>query len=289
MSVPSVPQLLVSHWTLSPPITAYGSVAAALYLVGVARSRRRWPLRRTICFLAGIAAVWVALESGVEAYDGGLLSVHMVQHLILLLIAPVLLLCGEPTLLLLRSVRPSLRWRLGRWLVSLRPITQPVGCLLVFYLVVIGTHVPAFYDATLRHPVLHDAEHALYLLAGLLLWWPVLGADPAPSRRLNGLLQLGYILAAMLPMEVIGAYLSRATTLFYPPYGPAGRALGAPPLVDQANAGAIMWVCGGVVMVAIVLWSSMHAMVQEERRLQAREAYEAAAPAPGGFESGGTR
>lgn len=289
MSVPSVPQLLVSHWSLSPAITVYGSVAAGLYLTGVRRSRRPWPLRRTLCFLAGIGAVWVALESGLDAYDDALLSVHMVQHLILLVVAPVLLLCGQPTLLVLRSVRPSARWRLGRWLVSLRPLTQPVGCLLVFCVVVFGTHVPGFYDATLRHPALHDAEHALYLLTGLLLWWPVLGADPSPSRRLSGLLQLAYVLAAMLPMEIIGAYLSRATTLAYPPYGPASRAIGASPLVDQANAGAIMWVCGGVVMVAVVLWSSMHAMVQEERRLQAQETYAASASPPGQLGSGDRR
>jgi putative copper resistance protein D len=264
-------------------------VAAGLYLAGGRRSRRGWPLRRTLCFLAGIGSVWVALESGVDAYDDALLSVHMVQHLILLVVAPVLLLCGQPTLLVLRAVHPSARWRLGRWLVSLRPLTQPLACLLVFYVVVFGTHVPAFYDATLGHPVLHDTEHALYLLAGLLLWWPVLGADPAPSRRLSGLLQLAYILAAMLPTEIVGAYLSRATTLAYPPYGPASRAVSASPLVDQANAGAIMWVCGGVVMVAVVLWSSMHAMVQEERRLQAQEAYGAPARPPGQLGPGGTR
>lgn len=289
MRAPSLPALLVSHWTLSVAVTVYGCAAALLYLTAVRQTRRPWPLHRTLCFLAGIGSVWVALESGFGAYDDGLLSVHMVQHLILLVAAPVLLLGGRPTLLVLASVPPSARGKLGRALISLRPLTHPLGCLLVFYLVVGGTHIPSFYDATLHHVWLHDSEHALYLFSGLLLWWPVLGGDPAPSRRLNGFLQLGYIIAAMGPMEVIGAYLSRATTLFYPPYGPAGRALSASPLVDQANAGAIMWVCGGVVMVAIVLWSSMHAMVQEERRLQAREAYEAAAPAPGRLESGGSR
>jgi putative membrane protein len=288
LTPPSVPGLLISHWSLSPEITAYGSAVAALYLVGVRLSRRAWPLYRTLSFLAGIGAVWVATESGIDTYDDQLLSVHMVQHLILLVIAPVLLLYGSPALLALRVVPPRTRVRLGRSLVALRPLTHPIGCLLGFYLVVGGTHVPAFYEATLTHPVLHDAEHALYVFSGLLLWWPVLGADPAPSRRLNGLLQLGYIIAAMLPMEVVGAYLSRAPTLLYPPYGPASRAAGASPLVDQANAGAIMWVCGGVVMVAIVLWSSMRAMVQEERRLQAQEAY-APSRGPGPTQPGGVR
>jgi putative copper resistance protein D len=279
----------VSHWNLSVALTVYGCASALLYLTAVRRTRRPWPVHRTLCFLAGIGSVWVALESGIDAYDDGLLSVHMVQHLILLVVAPALLLGGRPTLLVLASAPAGTRRKLGTALISLRPLTHPLGCLLVFYLVVGGTHIPSFYDATLRHVALHDTEHALYLLGGLLLWWPVLGGDPAPSRRLNGFLQLGYIIAAMLPMEVIGAYLSRAPMLFYPPYGPAGHALGASPLVDQANAGAIMWVCGGVVMVAVVLWSSMHAMVQEERRLQAREAYESAAPAPGAVKPGGTR
>ncbi|HET9721250.1 MAG TPA: cytochrome c oxidase assembly protein [Solirubrobacteraceae bacterium] len=286
---PSLPHLLISHWSLSLLPTVYGCAAALLYLTGVSRSRRPWPLHRTACFLAGIGSVWVALESGLDAYDGRLLSVHMVQHLILLVIAPVLLLCGRPTLLVLRTVRPSLRWRLGRSLVSLRAITRPAGCLLTFFLVVLATHIPAFYDATLASPALHEAEHMLYLLSGLLLWWPVLGGDPAPSRRLDGLLQLAYVNLAMLPMEAIGIYLTRATTVVYAPYRLAARGLGINALTDQAHAGGIMWVWGGVVMAIAVVWSSMHAMVQEERRLQAVEGYAAPASPPQAARPGGVR
>jgi cytochrome c oxidase assembly factor CtaG len=119
---------------------------------------------------------------------------------------------------------------------------------------------------------LHDAEHALYVAAGLLMWSPLLDGDPAPRHRLSGLGKLVYLIAAMMPMALVGAYLNRHPTLVYPPYGPPAAALGISALDDQAQAGAIMWVVGGVVMTAVGLWASVAAMVAEERRQVAREA-----------------
>ena len=141
----------------------------------------------------------------------------------------------------------------------------------MFSAVVAGTHVPAFYDATLRHPLLHDGEHAAYLLVGLLLWWPIMGADPAPSRSMNGLVLLGYVIVAMLPMEVIGAYLSRQLTLVYPAYALPSHDLGISAVLDQQHAGAIMWVAGGVVFVVVGLWCAVRSLVAEERRQQTRD------------------
>jgi putative copper resistance protein D len=134
--------------------------------------------------------------------------------------------------------------------------------------VLLGTHVPAYYDATLRHPLLHDVEHLLYLLAGLLLYWPLLGAEPAPSRRLGGVGRLIYMLAAMPAMALVGAYLNRQPTLVYAAYGPPGHALGISPVSDQAQAGAIMWVVGSVVMTAVGIWSALAGLIAEERRQQ---------------------
>ena len=142
---------------------------------------------------------------------------------------------------------------------------------------IVLTHLPSFYDATLRHSALHDLEHALYLLAGLLLWWQILDGDPVPSRRLGGLGKLVYMLLAMAPMALVGAYLNRHATLVYPPYGPPARSLGISALNDQAQAGAIMWVVGNCIMVAVGLWASVAALVADERRQQAREAREARA------------
>jgi cytochrome c oxidase assembly factor CtaG len=133
------------------------------------------------------------------------------------------------------------------------------------------THLPAFYDAALRHPSIHYAEHALYVLAGLLMWSPLVDGDPAPRHRLSGLGRLLYLIVAMLPMALVGAYLNRHATLVYPAYGPPAHALGVSALEDQGQAGAIMWVVGSSVMVAVGLWAALAAMVAEERRMVARE------------------
>ncbi len=107
--------------------------------------------------------------------------------MVLLMLAPLLLLGGRPVILALRALPRSARPKLARLLARARPWTGPLPCLGVFYAVVLLTHLPGFYGATLRNPALHEAEHATYLLAGLLLWWPILDGDPAPAHRLGGL------------------------------------------------------------------------------------------------------
>ncbi len=282
MSAPSLHGLLVSHWTLSPTVTAPAIAVAALYLIGLRRAGGRWPLRRTSSFLAGIACVLVALQSGIDAYDDQLLSIHMWQHMLLLLVAPSLLLGGRPLILALRAIAPARRGTLAQAMARTRWLTAPAPALAVFAAVVILTHLPAFYDATLRHAGLHDLEHALYLAAGLVMFSPLLDADPAPARRLDGLGRLIYLIVAMMPMALVGAYLNRHATLFYPAYGPPARALGVSALDDQGQAGAIMWVAGNVFMVAVGLWTALAAMLAEERRLVAREARAASAINPDG-------
>jgi cytochrome c oxidase assembly factor CtaG len=271
MRAPSIPQLLVSHWQLHPLLLTETCIVASVYVWAVLRLRARWPMLRTISFLGGMACVVLALSSGLDGYDDRLLSVHMVQHMLLLLIAPLLLGTGRPLLLILRSLRPDRRAPVARAIARLRPFTAPWAAL-VSYCAVIGlTHLPWFYDLTLTHPALHDLEHASYLLAGSLMLWPLLDADPAPARRLGGLAKLGYMLVAMLPMAIIGAYLNRHTSVVYAPYASAGHALGVSAVNDQALAGAIMWVIGNTIMVGIGLWAVMAALAADERRQQARD------------------
>jgi putative copper resistance protein D len=161
-----------------------------------------------------------------------------------------------------------------------RPLCRPLPCLLWFSGVVVLTHLPGFYDATLRHPLLHDAEHLAYLLAGAAMWWPILGGDPLPSERLSGLGMLVYLLFAMPAMALVGAYLDRAPQLVYSAYAAPARALGVSALRDQAQAGAIMWVGGDLVVVVVGLWAILAAMLAEERHLSSREARLPAAGGP---------
>ena len=271
MSAPSLPSLLVSHWAVSPSVAVPALALGGAYLVGVRRVAG-WPVRVTVSFLAGIGCVLVALGSGLDAYDDELLSVHMAQHMLLLLLAPLLLLGGRPVILALRALPPRRRRFAGWVLARVRPVAGPVPALALFGAVVVLTHLPSFYDATLRHPLLHYLEHALYLGAGLLVWSPLLDGDPAPAHRLSGLGRLVYLIVAMMPMALVGAYLNRHATSFYPAYDAPARALGISALDDQAQAGAIMWVVGGVIMTAVGLWAVVAAMMAEERRLVAREA-----------------
>jgi putative membrane protein len=271
MTGPVLPTLLWRHWQPTWGVDIEAALVASLYLLGVRRLRAPWPKRRTAAFLGGVACVVVALGSGIGAFDDRMLSDHMVQHVILLELAPLLALAGRPGLLVLRSAPRAGRPAVADGFARLRPLTHPLGCLTIFSVVVLATHLPAFYEATLRSPVLHQLEHGLYLVAGMLMWWPVLDADPMPRRRLDGFARLVYVIAAMLPMTLLGAYLDRAPGLVYAGYGPPARTLGISAIVDQQQAGAIMWVLGSTLMIAAGLWQAMAAMADEERRLQVRE------------------
>jgi putative copper resistance protein D len=263
--------LLVTHWELDLTVLVPVLAAAGLYVLAAACLRGRWPRRRSASFLAGLGCLLVALQSGIDAYDDRLLSVHMVQHMLILLLAPLLLLGGRPVVLGLAALPPARRAGPARVLARTRGLTSPACALTVFAGVVVLTHLPAFYDAAVRHAPIHYAEHALYVLAGVLMWSPLVDGDPAPRHRLSGLGRLVYLIVAMLPMALVGAYLNRHASLVYPTYGPPAHALGVSAIDDQGQAGAIMWVLGDVIMVAVGLWAALAAMLAEERRLIARE------------------
>lgn len=272
--------LLWRHWQVAWSLDVGLAVVAGLYLSGTRRVRAPWPRRRTAAFLAGIGWVAIALQSGIGSWDDRLLSVHMVQHLMLLEVAPVLLLLGQPGLLALRAAPRQTAAMLIGWLAHVRRFTHPLACLFFFYAAIALTHLPWFYDATLRSSALHESEHGLYLLAGLLFWWPVLDADPLAGRRLGGFTRFGYVVAGMLPMTVIGALLYRSTTLVYAPYAAPARALGISAMHDEHKAGGIMWVFGGLAMTYLGLWQAMAAMVAEERRQKVRDLAAASSTSP---------
>ncbi len=277
---------LLGRWSLDPALTAMLASAGALYLYGVARVRSRrlgsrervgWPVWRTGSFLAGLAAIAVALASGVDRIgDAELLSVHTVQHMLLALAAPALLLYGAPVRLTLAAGSRATRARVAAVLTAApaRALSRPaVGCAL-FAVVILATHLRAVFEPALEDPVLHALEHAAYFWSGVLLLAPLIAADPLPHPP-GALARFGWLMGAMTAMAIPGALLTFAERVSYPFYLAPARALGRSALADEHLAGAIMWVGGGVAMFGLALVLAFAAMRQEEARQRRRERHEA--------------
>jgi cytochrome c oxidase assembly factor CtaG len=248
-----------SQWEFAPIVTAGVAVMAVLYLVGVLRVRRDhparpWPWLRTLAFLAGLATIVLATQSSIGAYDDVLFSVHMIQHLMLIMIAPVLLVAGRPVMLLLHASRnPVHRWTMQ--LVRSRVVTAltcPPVAALIYGATIVGTHLTSFMNVVLLHQNVHDAEHLLYLVAGYLYFLPVLGSEPIkwkmsfPTRFV--------LLALSMPFDTfVGVVLLETDHEPFSAYAHTGRTWGPSLLSDLHLGGAIMWVGGDGIMFFLVV------------------------------------
>ena len=283
--VPTLTSALLS-WRFDPLALGLIGATAAVYLwavrrVDAAHPGNRHPAWRTWLFMGGLAAMAVALVSPIEAFEGALFSVHMVQHMLLELVAAPLLLAGAPITLTLRVASPGVRRRLLTILHSrvIRVLSFPVIAWFLFAAVNWGWHFSTLYDQALENVALHYVQHATFLAAALLFWWPVIGADPSPWR-LPHPVRLLYLFLAMPQNSFLGVALMSTRTVLYPHYLTSGRTWGPSPLDDQQLGGIIMWVVGDVAflvgMAGVVgMW-----VRQEERntaRLDARLAAERAA------------
>jgi putative membrane protein len=282
---PAFPSVLLA-WRVDPIVVAGVLGAALAYAAAVRRVNRAHPANpqpafRAWCYGAGLAVIALATLSPIEAYEGQLFSVHMVQHMLFELLAAPLLLAGAPITLALRVASPPWRRRL---LVVLRSapihvLSFPVVAWLLFAGVNWGWHFSTLYDQALENELLHYLQHASFLGAALLFWWPVIGADPSPWR-LPHPVRLLYLFLAMPQNSFLGVALMSASSVLYPHYLSNARAWGPTPLEDQQLSGVIMWVVGDVAFLAgmalvVLLW-----MRHEDRRtarLDARLAAERAA------------
>ena len=243
---------LAFDWSLDGPTGVTFLVvvlaAAILYLLAAEQGRRRdrrgrpWPYSRTACFLAGLAVLVVDLYSGIGTEADQRLSVHMVEHMVMWLVVAPLLAAGAPVRLAFYALARSGRRTLGRCLRS-RPVsvvTGPVGSVSLFSTVLLVAHLPAVYGLALSNDYVHEIEHGLFLITSLLVWAPIIGVDPLPHRPApRG--QMACMLACMVPMAVVAAWLSAAPS---PVYGHYLGVLGASALHDQRVAAMIMWIGG---------------------------------------------
>jgi cytochrome c oxidase assembly factor CtaG len=253
---------VLTQWQFAPVVTVAVILAAAGYLWGAWRVARRhparpWPWWRTAAFLGGLAVVVLATQSGIGVYDDVLAWNHMVQHLLLLMVAPPLLVAGQPVTLLLHASRNPLHtWakRAVRSRIAAFLTWPPVG-LAAYCATIVGTHLTVLSRLILQNQTLHNAEHVLYLIVGYLFFLPLLGHEPIRWRVPYPIRLL--VLALAMPVDTFtGLVLGYANRGDVVPTGP--RPPGAPaPVQDLHWAGAIMWIGGDALMLLymmIVLW-----------------------------------
>jgi len=245
-------QAVLQAWSLPVAVNASLCLAILIYVTGWIRLRAARPklisARRLAAFLAGVAGVWLAIGSPLAAFDDVSLTVHMVQHVLLLSLAPPLILLGWPELPFLRGLPKFLVRRAIGPVLRSEPVkhlgriaTHPAVCFLAAAFALIGWHIPVVFEATLRWEWLHELEHASFLATGLLFWWPVVQPWPSTQRWPRWSIPL-YLFCATLPCDVISAFLAFCGRVVYVSYLSGPRVFGMSPLQDQECASAFMWV-----------------------------------------------
>lgn len=271
--------MLLTGWAFDVEVWLPVLLAAWGYLLLVrsvdrAHPTNRVPRRRVWYWMAGLGVILVATQSAIGAYDTTLFTVHMVQHLLLTMVAAPLLLLGAPVTLLLRAASPGVRQDLILPVLHsrvVRALSHPIVAWTQFAVVMWASHFSGLFDAALEDPIVHILEHVLYLGSALLFWWPVVGVDPAP-RRLSHPMRIGYLIVGMPFSSFLGLAIFSATGILYPHYATLTRDWGQSPLEDQQWAGGIMWAGGDLVfflavVLAVGVW--LRAEEAEGRRVDA--------------------
>jgi putative membrane protein len=256
---PPAPHDLWTAWNLDPLLVAGGVLAVWAYRRGRAggpwREVGTWRAR---CFAAALAALGVALLSPLDALSGALASAHMVQHMLLVLVAAPLLALAAPASTLLRGSPLAVRQAAGRWRrrlrltrTGLRGLRHPATLWLLHVATLWFWHAAVPYDAALRNPLLHAVEHGSFLVTAWLFWRVVLGTR-SPERVPNG---LGVLLVFAMAMQsvLLSLLLTFAPTAWYSGYATTTLPWGLTPLADQQLAGVIMWIPAGLVYLAAAM------------------------------------
>jgi len=237
----------VNVWSWDPSVLLGLIALVSAYAYGARHLRRQglWgkdiTRRHVAFFAAGVLTLFIAIESPID-YIGEqyLFSVHMIQHMLLAMVAPPLILLGVP------------RWMM-QWLLDflrigplVRFVTHPVLAFIAFNTALIAWHVPALYETALRDPMIHILQHTIFIGTGFLAWYPVI--DPAGQHaRFHPMAQIMYLFLYVIPSGVLGAVFAFAQVPIYTYYTSVPRLWGLTVMDDQAIAGGVMWVPGWAV------------------------------------------
>ena len=280
---PFTVQTVVTQWQFAPVVTALALAAAAAYLWGVRRVAARhparpWPAWRTGMFLGGLAIIVLATESGIGAYDDVLFSDHMIQHLMLIGVAPPMLVAGGPVMLLLHASRNPLHTWAKRAARSraVAVLAFPALGVVAYAVTIVGTHLTGFMNLVLVNDTVHEAEHALYVVVGYLYFLPLIGREPI-RWRLSYPVRLIALFIAMPVDAFTGVALMSYSTNPFPALAAQRPAWAPSPVDDVHTGGAVMWVGGAAIMFALIMvvflaWSrdrtaaSTHGWLESARR-----------------------
>ena len=240
----------LTPWSLDPSLV-YVAIAAALYVLGSRGRDRPRPLQ-ALAFGAGLLIIVIALCSPIDEYADDLFWVHMLQHILLLTVAPPLMLLGKPWPRMWRAFPLGPRTKVARtlararWLAPLRALARPIPAWILFNATIVGWHIPAAYDATLTSGVIHAIEHAMFFFIGLLFWARVI--DPGPLRpRLVWPVRIAYAASTMVVGWLLATTLVMVQHPIYDYYAALQtRPGGITALTDQQLAAGMMWVPGSL-------------------------------------------
>jgi len=243
-------------WPFDPWLLIALLVCAGVYVRGWKalshRDSRRWHAGQVAAFLGGLAALYLALASPIEPFAALLLQVHMVQHLLLMMVAPPLFWLGAPLFPFLRGLPRSIRVYWAIPLLSSQPLrrlfgwlTHPLTALPLFVATTWLWHFPPAYDLAVRSSAWHYLQHVCFIGAAFLFWYPVV--RPYPSRpRWSAWLLFPYLIVADLSNTILSALFTFTNRVLYPYYAEVPRLAGVSVLEDQSAAGVLMWVPGSV-------------------------------------------
>lgn len=261
------------------------AIAGTTYILGwwrlrsrtrhhVVRSRwnvaARW---RPISYLAGLTILGVALLSPIDVLASQLFTMHMVQHILLVMIIPPLLLLANPLPYVMWGLPSTFRRPVGQALGRKSPVRQtleivskPGWVWLAFVVLYLGWHDPNAYNLALQSAFAHDLEHVTFFLVSMLFWWHVIGAGPRLHRKMPPLARAGYVLLAVPPNMIAGIAIAFASQTIYTYYEAMPRLLGLSVLDDQRIGGVIMWVPGSMMYMVAALVLVSRWLQREERK-----------------------
>jgi putative membrane protein len=244
-----------TEWTIHPSTVIGLTALGWLYFWRAAQRERKQAMPIAVwgptkaqrsAFVAGLLLLFLILNGPLhDLSDYYLFSGHMVQHLIMELLVPPLLIWGTPGWML----RPALGWPVVGTLA--RAVTRAPMAFAIFNIVLSAWHIPALYNTALLHHEIHILQHLSFLVASVLMWWPFL--SPMPELpRLSYPGQMLYCFLMTLPMSVVAVYIVYADTVLYTLYASSPRLWGISPKMDQMIGGLIMWIPGGLFFYGIM-------------------------------------